>query len=905
MTNVEKIESTVAVTASDSVPSEAEVRNLVGQLRAVFPISDEEYVQLIKRLHARLSIKMEQGAKLQAEYRPWLRARSAEITPFFWTRYRDFLLKKGWSSPVVATLGQITDDILDSMGDPSKEDPWTRRGLVIGDVQSGKTSTYTSLISKAADAGYPIIVLLTGTLENLRQQTQERLDEGFVGLASSDVLQRQPVPGRPRKIIGVGNINPERMAMVFTSMASDFKSATMNQFNFRLASMRDPVLLVVKKNKSVLENLRNWLRDFNAVNGKIDQPLLLVDDEADNASVNTNAPDSDPTQINRLIRELLVLFSRNSYVGFTATPFANIFINPDSPEEMENDDLFPRDFIYTLEAPSNYLGARRIFGDTEGEAGIVREITDAEDFFPAKHKSTFMVESLPDSLLEAIRAFLLSTTIRDLRGEGTSHRSMLVNVSRFTAVQMQVQELILAYLEDVKQDIRNYAAEEPDRALRNPRIADLNRTFMEEFSANEFKWEGVQKGLHQSVAAIEVRAVNQRTRAASLDYSAHRDTGLRVIAVGGNSLSRGLTIEGLSTSYFYRNSQMYDTLMQMGRWFGYRDGYVDLCRLWMSDEAEGWYAHISDAADELRQDVKRMMRRNMTPKEFGLRVRAHPDTLLVTAQNKMRLGETILVDISLNEAYQETTRLRRNRNALQANEGSVKAFLRQLNEATYSLTQSPLGSGKNFLRAGVPKSYVADLLSNFMAHPLNLNFSAELAEFAGGTSEEKLQMWDVVLVNADNKEPEFDLEGYKIRPVSRYVQSDEGSIRIGSKYRVGTPGLEREGLPVELVEKIRSEHKGPGRVQDSEYRSLRSRPLLLIYAVTPYKSKVKGGELQDRLDIGANHLYALALSFPRFDDSGIAKKVKYRVNLVEYRSLLESSLGDETEDDVTETVDED
>lgn len=248
MKSIEIIESTVAMTFMDAVPSEETLRELVDKLRISFSLSDDEYNQLIKRLHARLSIKMEQGAILQAEYRPWLRARSADIKPFFWSRYRDFLLKKSWAPPVVATLGQITDDILDSMGDPASDGPWTRRGLVIGDVQSGKTSTYTALISKAADAGYPIVVLLTGTLENLRQQTQERLDEGFVGLASSEVLQTQSV--RSNRTIGVGNINPERMAMVFTSVASDFKAATMNQLNFRLNSMRDPVLLVVKKNKS-------------------------------------------------------------------------------------------------------------------------------------------------------------------------------------------------------------------------------------------------------------------------------------------------------------------------------------------------------------------------------------------------------------------------------------------------------------------------------------------------------------------------------------------------------------------------------------------------------------------------------------------------------------------------------
>lgn len=903
MKSIEIIESSVAMTFLDAVPSEEAIRELVDKLRFSFPLTEDEYTQLIKRLHARLSIKMEQGAKLVAEYRPWLAARRAEINPFFWTRYRDFLLKQGWASPVVATLGQITDDILDSMGDPSSEGRWTRRGLVIGDVQSGKTATYTALISKAADAGYPIVVLLTGTLENLRQQTQERLDEGFVGLASSDVLQTQSV--RSNRTIGVGNINPERMAMVFTSVASDFKAATMNQFNFRLDSMRDPVLLVVKKNKSVLENLRNWLRDFNALNGKIGQPLLLIDDEADNASVNTNVLGADPTQINRLIRELLDLFSRNSYVGFTATPFANIFINPDSPEEMTNDDLFPRDFIYALEAPTNYMGASRVFGDRNDT--IVREITDAELEFPKKHKSFFQVAQLPESLRAALRSFLLTCTIRDLRGEGPTHRTMLVNVSRFTDVQMQVQALIAAYLEDVKQDIRNYSALPTSQALRNATLTELHSKYQKEFTACGSSWEQVQNQLHPSVAPIEVRAVNQRTRAASLDYTAHRETGLRVIAVGGNSLSRGLTLEGLSTSYFYRNSQMYDTLLQMGRWFGYRPGYEDLCRLWMTDEAEDWYGKISEAADELRNDVKRMMRKKATPKDFGLRVRAHPKTLLVTAQNKMRLGETIEIDVSLSEHYQETTRLRRSRNLLQANEEAVKAFLRQLRASGHELKKSPFGKNPNMVCSGVSKQFVSELLHNFTAHPLNLDFNSDLAAFVGSTTEEKLQSWDVALVNTDNDEEPVNLDGYSIRPFARYVDtSREGALRIsGSKQRVGTPGVEKEGLAPELVDRIRSEYRASGKtssVPDSLYRSYRPGPLLSIFAVAPYKERNgRGG----RLDLGVSHLYALGLSFPEFNDVEIAKKVAYRVNLVEFRSLVESSLDDETEDDLTETIDED
>ncbi|TRN46183.1 hypothetical protein DT385_28950 [Pseudomonas syringae] len=270
----------------------------------------------------------------------------------------------------------------------------------MGDVQSGKTSNYTGLICKAADAGYKLVILLTGTLESLRRQTQERLDSGFVGLDSSGVVNNRK---RHRKEIGVGLIDAARSAGVFTSTVGDFKAATVNQLGFKLKDYKEPVLLVVKKNKRILENLADWLVTFNASgSGNIDLPLLLIDDEADNASINTNPKKA--TAINSGIRGLLKVFPRSSYVGFTATPFANVFINPDTTTEMEGDDLFPRDFIYALDAPSNYVGAHRIFGDN-ADLKCVEPIWDAEEYFPKGMSSDSVIDAVPDSMLEAVSCF--------------------------------------------------------------------------------------------------------------------------------------------------------------------------------------------------------------------------------------------------------------------------------------------------------------------------------------------------------------------------------------------------------------------------------------------------------------------------------------------------------------------
>ena len=250
-------------------------------------------------------------------------------------------------------------------------------------------------------------------------------------------------------------------------------------------------------------------------------------------------------------------------------------------------------------------------------ATSVRTIADGDDWLPEKHEKDFQPGDLPDSLLTAIRSFLITCAIRDIRAaEGTPgrggpiHRSMLVNVSRFTAVQDRVADAIHVCLEDIRRTVRLHGALPADQAAgHSPDIAALEAVFDKDFKNCGTPWTMVLASLHEAIAPVRVQAVNQRTGAASLDYGVtDKPPGVRVIAVGGNSLSRGLTLEGLSTSYFRRDPRAYDTLLQMGRWFGYRDGYLDLCRVWLTEEAEGWYKHVTRATGELKRDFARMKR---------------------------------------------------------------------------------------------------------------------------------------------------------------------------------------------------------------------------------------------------------------------------------------------------------
>lgn len=890
-----------AMLPHDRLPTEAEVDEWVERFAPVFEVGADETKEARRILHARYSIHMEDGLRLIGDdHAPWWRARQPEIKLFYWSRFKQHLGKKNLPPRVINATDRSTDEIIDLVGDPEKEGRWGRRGLVVGQVQSGKTNAYTALTCKAADAGYRVIILLTGVLESLRSQTQRRLDEGFVGSDSAELLKKVSKPSW----IGVGAIDPSRRPVVLTSRAQDFKKSTIVNLGLSLTALKEPVLVVLKKNKAILEHLENWLRTYNAdQGGRIDLPMLMIDDEADNASVNTASGD-EATAINNCLRRLTNLFTRSSYVGFTATPFANIFIEADSDAEMEAQDLFPRHYLYYLDAPSNYVGPSRVFrfslmGEDGAESSVrdsmTRLIEDAQTSFPDKHKSTLSVSSLPGSLYAAINAFVMANAVLDGRGGGPLHRSMLVNVSRFTNVQDQVGELIDEYIRDLQQDIRNYS-QDPVKADQCARLQALKHIWSEEYAdasygqAADAEWCRLLKGLPESALSIEVRSVNQKSGASSLDYSLYDSTGLRVIAVGGNSLSRGLTLEGLIVSYFYRNSQMYDTLLQMGRWFGYRDGYLDVCRLWLHAEALQWYAHITEASEELRAEVLMMQQKRLKPIDFGLKVRAHPDTLLVTARNKMRSSQQIEWYVSVSEQYLETPKLSLNPKKFEANFGAASELIGYLKALP---VDSGGASWQTPLWRGVPKQKVVDFLRSFQTHPMDLNFAEGfLADFLEKVKDPVLNRWDVFI--PQGKEEARILSGLTVKPVKRRVElSADGKHLLvsGSHARVGERKLEGVGLSEGQLRAIDEEYRDKGNPPGSAYRKKRTTPLLILFLVKP---DPKDLDAEAKALIPTEQpVVAVGLSFPPLTDGGLGEKIPYRVNSVYLRERFEAELDDD------------
>ncbi len=892
-------------------PTEAEIDNVLARLAMAFEIGANIVDEARRIIHARLSIRMDKGATITSDddHQPWLSKRRAGIEPFYWTRYRQLLGNSGWPPGVVGTLNNATDELLDLLGDPSESGIWKRRGLVVGDVQSGKTASYAALICKAADAGYRMVILLTGILENVRRQTQERLDAAFVGLDSRDWLAPERVQRTTR--VGVGHLDGRRFGIVFTSRERDFRKNAAQALNISLASVSEPVLVVTKKNKAVLRRLADWLRSRNAgADGRIDVPLLLIDDEADNASINTRQDVADTTAINKAIRDLLAGFTRSSYVGFTATPFANIFIDPASSDDMLGDDLFPRDFIHVLEPPTNYVGMTALFpvlepdGSAEDEpSGILRSIDDEDIWLPAGHGKNAEVGDLPPSLLAALRCFLLATAVRDLRARdgadgrgGGPHRSMLVNVSRFTDVQNKVAGLIGTRLDDMRRAVRLHGSLPPPRAAaQSPEIATLEQVFARELAGCGYAWPEVLGVLHEAISPVVVRAVNQSTGAASLDYGQGE---LRVVAVGGNSLSRGLTLEGLSTSYFLRNAKAYDTLLQMGRWFGYRDGYGDLCRLWLTVEAEGWYRHVAEATIELKRDFLRMKRRGATPREFGLRVRTHPDTLLITARNKMASGMDVVGtrDISLMGRGVETATLPAGRRRHVENLELVDSLLGRLAELGVASERSPFANALRWLN--VPADVVAGFLDAFRVHPSNHDFQGDsIAEWLRGEIERgngAVRSWTVAIPTPTNGAlvPVAAVPALEIRAGERriHLKKEPPAIQVSARSAaVGGRKDVRHGLSIEAARLVDAE-KGDAAAAD--YRQALPGPLLLIYLLRGREGGRGTPLYKDGLI-----LPALGLHFPGTPETagGGGRPIRYRLNRVAQQQLFE--FDDEPMDD--------
>jgi len=874
--------------------NESAVLDTVSSLGAQFykSLSSDTYQRISDRLLERLSVELELGVAVVGDgHEPWLRERKQNIKWKRWGAYRKLLMKQRRPLKVLDKLGETTDDILDLAGDPLATGSWQRRGLVIGEVQSGKTSTYIGLLDKAADAGFKLFILLGGHTESLRRQTQARVDEGFVGRDSA-FMSKELRHLVDSKLVGVGQIDPSIRAYGFTTISSDFSIRSAESLNFEIShDMSEPVVLVVKKNKKILENLHKWLKE-QAPAGGHRMPLMLLDDEADYASINTNDGDT-PTAINKAIRDLLELSQRSSYVAFTATPFANVLI-----DDADAGDLFPKDYIYSLESPSNYIGADVIFGDDANDE-VLSFPDDAEDIFPFQHRSPLRVDTLPNSLTHAIATFIVANAIRDVRGHIDEPRSMLINVSRFNSVQQQVHLLV----EDVLARFRN-AIEFEDDETETATLSDLKDAYSKEYSSTGVTWEQVRKGLPSAVTAMSAILVNSKSNSADA-YSSLSSVGRsRIIAVGGAVLSRGLTLNGLMTSYFYQRSRASDTLMQMGRWFGYREGYGDLVRIWIDEEVASWYSFVADSVRELREDLREMHSLGMTPKDFGLKVRKHPESLLVTAANKSRSAELVERTVSLRDKTLESARLLDSETQSTINYVAARALISE----NLALAQENGTPANRIVLRNVSKSRIAEFFNSFGSHPSDPYFSgtdqagvgSPFARYVNTAIDSDLKGWDILVMGGGLDAVER-FGKFAVHQVERKIKASGGSLLVSGARRRVAGSSDIGGLLTDHERAdLRAQRPAGQSISERQYRSNLHRPALLVYFIQYDSSSIDGKHVKR---VASAPLVALKVAYPA-DPAGLINETrngtgpKYLINSVMRRAWVPELGMDLSDDDI-------
>ncbi|WP_025313375.1 Z1 domain-containing protein [Roseicyclus elongatus] len=894
---IEHLDGIVSQSLSNERKSGEDLRTLITTLNSALNlgVDPDAQEQLAREIEERFGISMGLGAMVDdGDFRPWLPQAKASIDPFYWGRYRKLMLKNGLPQDVVTATDTVTDEILGRLGNPNLDEEWDRRGMVVGHVQSGKTGNYTGLICKAADAGYRLIVVIAGIHNNLRNQTQERIDEGFIGRDTGRLAMKGKRDGN--KAIGVGLFDDRRTPVSLTNTLSDFRKNTATSNTSEIDSYKVPVVLVIKKNHSTLKNLLDWLRENSAKGDAqmISQPMLLIDDEADNASINTKYSKEEITKINGQIRDLLGMFHRSCYVGYTATPFANIFVDPDSYDEAKKEDLFPRHFIVGLDAPTNYFGPKKIFIDglpEESEPTWLRYISDNEDILPIKHRIDQSLDELPDSLLKALRTFLIARTIRNLRGQARSHCSMLVNASRFTNVQGKIRNRIHERLDAILDSLRVNGARGSE-GLGDPEIAALRQVWIEEYSDLEFDWTQIQGAMLESVAAAKVVEVN--SRANGLDYSDDSSIGQTLIAIGGFSLSRGLTLEGLTVTWFLRNTMMYDTLMQMGRWFGYRGGYEDVCRIWMPIDAIDWYAHIAEATDELHQELKKMQKAKATPADFGLAVRSHPTSLMVTARNKMGSGQKHVM-IGLSNAWVETAKISARVDDLTRNEEAAVRFLEAVEEAGHRQQDAETVLGGYLLR-GVDVESIDDFLLAWRNHDQAfLTQTGPIRSYIRDRRQNELKNWDVLVTSVNSEGPEAEIANWTVGPQLRrigYADLADDLLSIsGKRARIASRGVEKIGVDPEKASEAEALYRSVEKTgedarisyPDRIYRAVRDRPLFVLHVVRVRQPEGEDAERPHLDRIPDRPIIGWSISFPQ--SARPDQRVEYVINTVKFREL--------------------
>ena len=785
----------------------------------------------------------------------------------YWSRYRRYLLGK-FSPDKVDALDRTTDGILRYLGNPkSRKAEWKRFGAVIGQVQSGKTGTFVGLLAKAIDAGYIHIIVLSGLHNNLRAQTQIRVDEGLVGATNYDGKWED---------IGVGNLPGEDSKVdigspVVLTTAQDAGDFARNSQGWRGSDR--PTIVVIKKNVAILKRFREEMMSDEGTNTpKSTLPAIIIDDEADQASVNSRGEDT-PTAINREVRQLMDLYKKASYVGFTATPFANIFIDPEAEFEdivagRKIPDLYPRHLIRLLQPSAEYFGPRELLAYEGDGPRLTAPADDYESWLAPKHKKTAVPGSIPESLRDALAAFMIGTAVKRLRKgakgkvgydpEMNEHTTMLVHVTRYNDVQAIVRDQVRAEFDLAKHELLGGNSSGPwyqrleaqyssivsmGEALRDNLAPDLATWLI----GKSFSFQDAITHLRTILKEFEIEVVNGEV-ADALRYRKSRER--IIIAVGGDKLSRGLTLEGLTISYYLRNAANWDTLMQMGRWFGYRERYLDLCRVYMPATLESAYEEVLEAIVDLEDQLRKADISGAEPIDFCL-------VLVGSSMGKMptgRMGDK-------KKMYQVggygggllQKRVLPIEPDSEAFRNARKAFENLIAESsTYRVEKGDItGSERMVLYKGVPSEVVQSFiqLTNLPQSGTEEDAKGLVKYLQEHASAGRLVNWTIGIPSVDqypiwDRYSEVSLGGLEIGPSRRRTQ---GEVKLPGYRRIVTlinPAHEGAGLTDAQRRDGGIFGLAPEKVEPGQFRTARlvdGEPvegLLLVYPIV--NAKVKG-----------------------------------------------------------------
>lgn len=789
------------------------------------------------------------------EQEPWFTGPNLS-TSSHWRKLCGILeSQKSWSAPMIESLDDSSNSVVSKLANPNSTNPIHIKGLVLGYVQSGKTANYSAVITKALDSGYKFIIVLAGIHNNLRFQTETRLREEIVGPSDE---KADPITRMDK--------------------AGDFDGKIAQSANRTLGSSDGFGIAVLKKNATVLRKFNSWLADAKE-EILADCKVLIIDDESDQASINTKKnPELDSTAINKQIKAIINKFKIVSYVGYTATPFANILIDSTIEE-----DLFPRNFIVSLKKPVSYIGAEEIFGSTDQNGDykegypLVRSINEIDDLVGVED-SDEDVSELNESMKQAINTFILAGALRLSRGQ-RNHISMLFHCSHLIAEQSILHTLVEEYVRNKQVSIRRQPEQELDfyKSLYEHEFKQITKQL--DFPEDNLKDHELISNLKLFLEKFRVILDNSQS-----DERLSFETDFWGIVVGGNTLSRGLTIEGLTVSYFVRSSKMYDSLMQMGRWFGYRPGYLDLKRIYITDSLRSQFINLATVENEIRREIKSMVSNGDTPLDFRIRVRQESG-MTITARNKMRTA--MYDDRAFSHALVQTRFINTNPEILKNNISVLKNFINKLNKNDIPLTKSKFENfRKSPLYKNIPNELICQFLDDF--HISSSNTRAQKKELIDYINSSKtIRSFNFTVISQINGDDTFklsdDLEVILTnRTYSPTVKSsdDKDAIYLRSLTVARDEMIDMDDLipdcPKNADDVAKLEHyKG---FSDVRRKLRKDRALIIVYPINNHSTLKEG--LKESPDVApvraSNVLFGLTIVFPTDTTSIVGRFVGNR-----------------------------